>query len=102
MPARKRGEQLPLVLRGTLFMLRRRCGKPNCHCTTGELHETPALAYPKGGRTGTLTLTGADLDEVRAALGRYEAARSGLDESADAGVAALRAELAAARSRRRS
>lgn len=85
------------TLRGTLFVLRRRCGKPSCRCATGEPHETPALAYPSGGRTGTLALTHADLGAVRAALGRYERARAALNAAADAGIAALRGSLAASR-----
>jgi hypothetical protein len=49
-----------------------------------------------------MTLTGADLAEVRAALGRYERARAELDTQADAGVAALRARRTSERSTRRS
>jgi hypothetical protein len=80
-------------LRGTLFSLRRRCGKPNCRCATGAAHETPALAYPHGGRTKTITLSADDVEEVRAALQRYNAARSELDGRADAGLSVLRARL---------
>jgi hypothetical protein len=83
----------PQMLRGNLFVMRRRCGKPNCRCASGEPHESPALAYPQAGRTGTMTLTGADLAEVRAALRRYERARAELDARADAGIASLRAKL---------
>jgi len=53
-----------------------------------------ALAYPEAGRTKTMTLPAAEVDEVRAAVERYNAARAELDASADAGVAALRAGLA--------
>jgi hypothetical protein len=81
----------PEMLRGALFVMRRRCGKPNCHCAEGEAHQSPALAYPVSGRTKTITLSGADLRVVRAALRRYETARAKLDAQADAGIAALRA-----------
>ena len=33
------------LLRGSLTVLRRRCGSPGCHCARGELHETPVLSY---------------------------------------------------------
>lgn len=89
----RRARPEPLVLRGALFTLRRRCGKPSCHCANESGHESPALAYPEGGRTRTMTLSAADVDEVRAALERYNAARAELDASADAGVAVLRARL---------
>lgn len=84
----------PLMVRGALFTLRRRCGKPSCHCANEAGHESPALAYPEAGRTRTMTLSAADVEEVRAALERYNAARAELDASADSGVAALRARLA--------
>jgi hypothetical protein len=86
-----------LVLRGTLTTFRRRCGTPTCRCAAGEPHETPALAYTEGGRTKTLTLTGAEVAEVTAALARYERARAELDRTADEGIAALRARRAARR-----
>lgn len=33
------------ALRGSLITLRRRCGKPNCHCATGQPHSTPARSF---------------------------------------------------------
>ena len=79
------------LLRGTLTTFRRRCGKPSCHCATGEPHESPALAYTDGGRTKTLTLAADDVAEVIAALDRFQVARAELERAADAGIAALRA-----------
>lgn len=83
----------PFMVRGTLFTMRRRCGKPSCHCATESGHESPALAYPEGGRTRTMTLSEGEVDDVRAALERYNTARAALDAGADAGVAVLRARL---------
>jgi hypothetical protein len=60
--------------RGVLFTLRRKCGKPSCRCASGEAHESPALAYPAGGRTKTMTLTDQDVARVSAALERYRVA----------------------------
>jgi hypothetical protein len=101
MPNRRPSRET-LILRGSLFTFRRRCGKPNCRCVSGEAHESPALSYLENGKTKTLTLTGADLSEVRAALARYDTARADLDGAADAGIAALRTRLGAARGRPRS
>lgn len=98
MPTRRRSSD-PLMLRGSLFTFRRRCGKPNCWCAEGDGHESPALSYTQDGKTKTLTLTAANLSEVHAALARYEKARAELDRAADAGIAALRAQLGAARGR---
>ncbi|MDQ6617384.1 MAG: hypothetical protein M3083_22215 [Actinomycetota bacterium] len=101
MPTRRTAPETQMV-RGSLFTLRRRCGKPACRCATGDPHETPALAYPEGGRTKTLTLTGVDLGEVKAALARYDTAKADLDAAADAGIAVLRARATAHPKRRQT
>lgn len=87
----KPGRSEGTFLRGTLNTFRRRCGKPTCHCGTGDPHESPALAYTEGGRTKTLTLAETEVAEVAAGLARYERARAELERAADAGIAALRA-----------
>ncbi len=87
----------PLVLRGTLTTFRRRCGKLNCRCAAGEPHESPALTYSEGGRTKTITLSGAEVAEVAAALARFEQAKAELDQAANAGIAVLRSRRAVAR-----
>lgn len=85
----------PLVLHGTLTTFRRRCGKASCRCASGEGHESPALTYTDGGRTKTLTLRPAEVAEVTAAVGRYEAAKAELEAAAEAGIATLRSRRAA-------
>lgn len=81
----------PLLVRGTLTVFRRRCGKTSCRCVDGDPHESPALTYTEAGRTKTVTLRAGEVREVEAALARYDQARTELDRSADAGIAALRA-----------
>lgn len=80
----------PLVLHGTLTTFRRRCGKPTCRCATGEPHESPALTYTEDGRTKILTLSAGEVEQVRAALERYESTRKELESAAREGVAVLR------------
>jgi hypothetical protein len=87
----------PMLLRGTLTIFRRRCGKPNCHCAAGRPHESPALTYTDGGRTKTLTVADAEVADVAAAVDRYDEAKARLDAAADAGIAALRGRGAARR-----
>ena len=93
------GRARPLVLRGTLTTFRRRCGKPACRCATGEPHESPALTYTEAGRTKTLTLSPAEVAEVRAALAHYEQAHAELERAAHEGIVALRGRRAGARTR---
>lgn len=88
----------PLVLRGTLTTFRRRCGKPACRCATGDPHESPALTFTEGGRTKTMTLQPSEVDEVAAAIARYEAKKAELEAQAEAGLARLRGRKTARRS----
>jgi hypothetical protein len=97
MPPRRRPSNTEPLLRGVLFTLRRRCGKPSCHCAEGDPHETPALAYPAGGKTKTLTLAEAEVSQVQAALAAYATAKAELDARAEAELASLRARRAGAR-----
>lgn len=80
----------PLVLRGTLIVLRRRCGKSTCWCAQGGVHETPALAYKVAGVTKILTLRPHDIPTVRAALARYQRVLRELERQVQASVATLR------------
>jgi hypothetical protein len=91
------GEHMPLVLRGSLIVLKRKCGKPGCHCARGEPHETPALSASIDGRTQILTLRDEDLPGVEAALARYKRARANLDRDAQAGLATLRQRVGRAK-----
>jgi hypothetical protein len=103
MPAAKKVSHGPLVVRGSIVTLRRRCGKQSCRCVDGDPHETPALSYSVEGKTKMLTLSEAEVEEVKQALGRYEAARGELEARALKGIEALRSrrQEPKARSRRR-
>jgi hypothetical protein len=90
----KGGEKDGLMVRGTLYTFRRRCGNRNCRCHKGELHESPALAYSVGGRMRILTLKPEDVPEVAEALSRYKEERDALEARALAGIETLRAMLA--------
>lgn len=78
------------MLRGSLTTFRRRCGKPTCHCASGEPHQSPALTFTESGRTKTITLSAAEVAEVAAALARYEAKRAAVEAEAEASLARLR------------
>ena len=38
------------MIQGSFYLLRRKCGKPNCHCATGELHATYVLTRSEQGQ----------------------------------------------------
>ena len=35
----------PEMIRGSVIVHRRGCGKPNCRCAAGDLHEATVLSY---------------------------------------------------------
>ena len=53
------------LLPGSLYTLRRRCGKPNCRCAQGELHASTVLSYRGQGRPQNISLAAEHLPDVR-------------------------------------
>ena len=91
---------LPRMIRGSVVVQRRRCGKANCRCTDGEsLHEATVLSYSEGGRNRTVMLAAEDVAAVTAAVARYRAAQAELEAKGNAGLAALLSRAAARRAR---
>ena len=69
------------VVRGSVVVHRRRCGKANCRCAEGvNLHESTVLSYSEAGRTKFLMLPPEEVAAVRAAVDRYRAAKSAVEE----------------------
>jgi len=42
--------QQPMVM-GSLYLLRRKCGKPNCRCAQGQLHASWVLTRSESGQS---------------------------------------------------
>ena len=94
--ARRETLRVPRVVRGSVVVHRRRCGKTNCRCVDGvELHESTVLSYSEGGRTKFVMLPAAEVAAVRAAAERYRAAKNRVEDQGSAGLAELIAELSA-------
>lgn len=90
-----------LLLRGSLITLKRKCGKPSCHCATGEPHETPALSTSIDGVTQIITLSPEDIPQVRQALRRYQKAKAELDRRVKRGLTVLRRQRKKASDRKK-
>lgn len=99
MSSAKNRQVEPPVLRGSLVVLKRKCGKSNCRCARGEPHQTPALSYSVRGVTRIVTLRAEDVAAVRAALARYRREVARWERAALAGIAALRRAVAKAKQR---
>lgn len=82
------------MVRGTVLVHRRRCGKPNCRCATGEAaHESTVLSYKEAGKTRFLMLPASEVEAVRAATERFRSAKARVEEEGNAGLARLVARL---------
>jgi hypothetical protein len=90
MPIAAHKIQVPRLVRGSVVVQRRRCGKANCHCAQGaSLHETTVLNYSEGGRTRAVMLPPDQVGAVQAAVERYRVAQRALEERANAGLAKI-------------
>ena len=60
---------LPLrqLLKGSVYELKTRCGKPSCHCATtqGPLHASPVISWSEHGKTCLRTLPPGEAAHLR-------------------------------------
>ena len=68
------------VIRGTLLVRRRKCGKANCHCAQGEGDESLFLVISENGRTRQLFVPKDWESRVRLWVEDYHRARELLEE----------------------
>jgi hypothetical protein len=63
------------LLPGSLYTLRRKCGKPSCHCRRGELHESTVLSYRGEGRPRNISPPPEQLGSLRTMTHHYRRCR---------------------------
>jgi hypothetical protein len=63
------------VIKGTVYELKRRCGKPGCKCARGELHARMVVSASEGGKTRLQVIPHGYLIEVQAKVRRYQELR---------------------------
>ena len=63
------------LLPGSLYTLRRKCGKPNCRCNRGELHESTVLSYRGQGRPRNISPLPEQLESLRTMTHDYRRCR---------------------------
>ena len=68
------------LLRGSLSVRRRTCGKKGCRCARGELHEGLYLVATEGGRIRQLYIPKAFESLVRQWVADYQRGRRLLEE----------------------
>jgi hypothetical protein len=68
------------LLRGTLSLRRRQCGKPTCRCATGELHASLYLVQSQQGQPRQLCIPKDWEPRVRQAVRDYQEIQRLLEE----------------------
>lgn len=54
----------PLV-KGSVYEMARKCGKPSCACTRGELHRSMVLSWSHSGKTRLMSIPPERVAELR-------------------------------------
>jgi hypothetical protein len=63
------------VIKGTVYELRRKCGKPGCKCAQGELHARMVVSASEKGKTQLRVIPRGFLVEAQQKVGRYQELR---------------------------
>lgn len=53
------------LVKGNVYEMARKCGKPSCACTRGELHRSMVLSWSEQGKTRLLSIPPHRLAELR-------------------------------------
>ena len=63
------------VIKGTVYELKRRCGKPGCKCARGALHARMVVSASEEGKTRLQVIPRGFLVEVEDKVRRYQELR---------------------------
>jgi hypothetical protein len=89
----------PPMVQGSFYLLRRKCGKPNCRCASGQLHASWVLTRSEAGKDRIYPVPKDQRAQVRRwalEYRRYQRARAALAK-AHPQLLALADEMAAQR-----
>lgn len=63
------------VIKGSVYELKRKCGKAGCKCSRGRLHSSMVLSSSERGRTRLRVIPRGSLLEVKSKVERYQRLR---------------------------
>ena len=63
------------VIKGSVYELKRKCGKPGCKCAQGELHSRMVLSASEKGKTRLRVIPHGFLVQVQIKVRRYQELR---------------------------
>jgi len=60
------------LIKGTVYEMARKCGKPSCTCCRGALHRSTVLSVSHHGKTKLISIPPARLTELREKSKAYQ------------------------------
>jgi Family of unknown function (DUF6788) len=63
------------LIKGTVCEIARKCGKPSCACSRGELHRSMVLSWSQNGKTKLMSIPPERLRELREKTEEYRRLR---------------------------
>jgi hypothetical protein len=60
------------MMKGSVYQMQRKCGKPNCRCAEGQPHSSMVLSWSEGGRTRLQSVPEKKLDKFRQQTEQYQ------------------------------
>ena len=77
------------VIRGSIYELKGKCGKPNCYCAkTQRRHKSLMLSFSYKGKTKLIPIKKEQIDDIKARMKDYKQLKAAIDE-----VVLINAEL---------
>ena len=86
-------KSLDNVIRGSIFEMKRFCGKKNCKCMkTNMPHKSLFLSFRYRGKTTLIPIKKEQIPEIKARISDYKKLKAAIDELAKLNAELLRAE----------
>lgn len=90
------------LMKGSLTQIRRRCGKSQCRCMRGQLHESLAITYKKEGKSCLIHIPEDLHTQAREAIEDYHKLKNLVEQISGLNVKAFKDPARTQRTARKS
>jgi len=87
--AAKQRPQLEKVLRGSIVIVKRSCGKAGCRCQRGQKHQSLYVSQSNNGKTRMIYIPHKAEDETRRWVDNYRALKNTLEKISEINIQML-------------
>jgi len=89
----ERIHSLDNAIRGSIYELKGKCGKPNCYCAkTQRRHTSLMLSFSYKGKTKLVPIRKEQIPEIKSKLNDYKQLKAAIDELVRINAELLRSE----------